>query len=352
MGGEAAAPAGREACGRQVGARRRERRLRGEAAAATALPAARGWLPGRKEGKTRQARRGFPGKKKVGWVGGAAGAAAGVPLLFFFGFASRSLAHGSPEAERFALLQALNYCFLLSFSLLELQGGTTMEEQRLVVIKEEERTENGRDPFIVQVRTIGDSLTGAGPSHIKMESQEEIHQRWDFQWQEFLKRVAALPAALPPLDDDARGFPVPWGRIKENPPPEESSGEARGESMLQRDPNISGKAWMDREKLDFCMKVKVEESLEEVDLGSQWPLQLRQFGPQDAEQHQEVSNPQRPKKGEEWGIPIPALYDTNISQIGGRGLGDCDECDGYGTTHKKKTFQVGRSEEIDFGRFH
>ncbi|XP_026577824.1 tigger transposable element-derived protein 1-like isoform X2 [Pseudonaja textilis] len=163
-----------------------------------------------------------------------------------------------------------------------------MEEQRLVVIKEEERTENGgRDPFIVQVRTIGDSLTGAGPSHIKMESQEEIHQRWDFQWQEFLKRVAALPAALPPLDDDARGFPVPWGRIKENPP-EESSGEARGESMLQRDPNLSGKAWMDREKLDFCMKVKVEESMEEVDLGSQWPLQLRQFGPQDAEQHQEI----------------------------------------------------------------
>ncbi|XP_039192449.1 tigger transposable element-derived protein 1-like isoform X2 [Crotalus tigris] len=163
-----------------------------------------------------------------------------------------------------------------------------MEEQRLMVMKEEERAENGgRDPFIVQVRTIGDSLTGDGPSHIKMESQEEIHQRWDFQWQEFLKRVAALPAALPPLDDDARGFQVPWGRIKEDPP-EESSGEFRGEPVLQRDPNISGKAWMDREKLDFCMKVKVEETLEEVDLESQWPLQLRQFGPQDAEQHQEI----------------------------------------------------------------
>ncbi|KAL7986458.1 hypothetical protein Chor_011624 [Crotalus horridus] len=176
-----------------------------------------------------------------------------------------------------------------------------MEEQRLMVMKEEERAENGgRDPFIVQVRTIGDSLTGDGPSHIKMESQEEIHQRWDFQWQEFLKRVAALPAALPPLDDDARGFQVPWGRIKEDPP-EESSGEFRGEPVLQRDPNISGKAWMDREKLDFCMKVKVEETLEEVDLESQWPLQLRQFGPQDAEQHQEVSNPKRPKKEGEWG---------------------------------------------------
>ncbi|ETE66677.1 hypothetical protein L345_07542, partial [Ophiophagus hannah] len=243
-----------------------------------------------------------------------------------------------------------------------------MEEQRLVVIKEEERTENGgRDPFIVQVRTIGDSLTGAGPSHIKMESQEEIHQRWDFQWQEFLKRVAALPAALPPLDDDARGFPVPWGRIKENPP-EESSGEARGESVLQRDPNISGKAWMDREKLDFCMKVKVEESLEEVDLGSQWPLQLRQFGPQDAEQHQEVSNPQRPKKGEEWGTQNPEDPQPSTSYASGSDVPEntdnyeyfqgfisnlmLTECDGYGTTHKKKTFQVGRSEEIDFGRFH
>ncbi|KAL7986457.1 hypothetical protein Chor_011623 [Crotalus horridus] len=50
-------------------------------------------------------------------------------------------------------------------------------------------------------------------------------------------------------------------------------------------------------------------------------------------------------------IPIPALYDTNISQIGGRGLGDCEEYEGYGTTHKK-TFQVGRSEEVDLGRFH
>ncbi|XP_058029618.1 tigger transposable element-derived protein 1-like isoform X2 [Ahaetulla prasina] len=131
-----------------------------------------------------------------------------------------------------------------------------MAEQRVGVPKEAGTENEARDPLIVQ---------------------------------KFLKSVAVLPATLPPLEENATESQASTGRDKENPQ-QEISGWSRGESVLQRDPNISAKAWTGREKLDFCMKVKVKETLKEVDLGSQWPLQLRQFGPQDAEQHQEMSS--------------------------------------------------------------
>uniref|UniRef100_A0A2D4MSF3 Uncharacterized protein n=1 Tax=Micrurus spixii TaxID=129469 RepID=A0A2D4MSF3_9SAUR len=108
------------------------------------------------------------------------------------------------------------------------------------------------------------------------------------QWQEFLENVATSPL----LEEDAKDFQFPLGRVKEET--EENSEEARGE--LQSDPNISGKAWVGREKLDFWVKVKMEESLEMVGLESQGLLRFRQFGPQDAKEHQEVSSPQRLKK--------------------------------------------------------
>ncbi|XP_063148793.1 zinc finger protein 22-like [Candoia aspera] len=117
-----------------------------------------------------------------------------------------------------------------------------MEEQRLVVPKEEEGTERGEgEPLVVQVRTVEDFLAGDGPSHIKPESEEESHQHWDSQWQEFLKRVAGRPAPPPPLEEDAKDFQDPLGRVKEGPQ-EESSGGARGEAVLQGDPNVGGKA--------------------------------------------------------------------------------------------------------------
>ncbi|XP_039192464.1 zinc finger CCCH domain-containing protein 13-like [Crotalus tigris] len=175
----------------------------------------------------------------------------------------------------------------------ELQEGSTMEEQKHVVCKEEEGTEKtGRDPLIVQVRSIGDFLTNDSPSHIKMESEDELYQCWDSERPELLKRVAGFPIPPSLLEDDAKDFQFPLGRVKEDLQ-EERSGEARGKTLLQRDLNISGKAWMGREKLDFCMKVKAEETLEEVDLESQGPLHLKPFVPQDAE---EVLGPQRLKE--------------------------------------------------------
>ncbi|XP_026543104.1 tigger transposable element-derived protein 1-like [Notechis scutatus] len=164
-----------------------------------------------------------------------------------------------------------------------------MAEQRLAIPKEAGTENEGRDPLIVQVRNTGDCLTNNGPPYINLQSQEEIHQCWDLHLQKFLKSVAVLPAALPPLEENVTDSQASLGRDKDNPQ-QEVSGWSRGESVLQRDPNISAKAWTGREKLDFCMKVKVKETLKEVDLGSQWPLQLRQFGPQDAEQHQEISS--------------------------------------------------------------
>ncbi|KAL7986456.1 hypothetical protein Chor_011622 [Crotalus horridus] len=164
-----------------------------------------------------------------------------------------------------------------------------MEEQRLVVPKEEEEgTENGgRDPLIVQVRTLGDFLTQHGTSHLKPESKDEMHQCWDSQWQEFLKSVAGLPIAPSPLEENAADSQASLGRDKEDPQ-EESSGEARGKSVLQRDPSMDRKARMGREKLDSSIKVKVEEIQEEVNLESQALLSLRQFSSQDAEEHQEI----------------------------------------------------------------
>ncbi|XP_013920868.1 PREDICTED: RNA-binding protein 25-like [Thamnophis sirtalis] len=188
------------------------------------------------------------------------------------------LQHQSLHRERAKQNARLLWCNISA----ELQGGSTSEEQkRVVVCKEKEGTENGgRDPFIVQVRTIRDFLTKDGPSHIKMESQEEIHQRWDSQRQELLKGAAGFPAAPSLWEEDAKGFLASLGRVKED----QSSGKTRGEAVPQRDPNISGKAWIGREKMDFCMKVKVEETLEEVDLESQGILPLRQFILQDAEE--------------------------------------------------------------------
>ncbi|XP_007441153.2 tigger transposable element-derived protein 1-like [Python bivittatus] len=167
-----------------------------------------------------------------------------------------------------------------------------MEEQKLVVPKEEEGSEKGEgEPLIVQVRTIEDFLSRDGPSHIKPESEEETHRYWDSEWQEFLKSVSWLSPAPspPPSEEDAKDFQVPLGRVKEEPQ-EEGCGEARGEVVLPRDPNIGGKAWMDREKLDSFVKVKVEEPLEEVDLERQWPLHPRRFNPQEADEHQEMSS--------------------------------------------------------------
>ncbi|XP_034269039.1 uncharacterized protein LOC117663194 [Pantherophis guttatus] len=128
------------------------------------------------------------------------------------------------------------------------KGGATMVEEKLVVPKEEEGSENcWQEPLIVQVWTIRDYLTN--PSHVKLESEEEMHQYSNSQWQEFLKNVAAAR----PLEEDAKDFQFPLGRVKEEPQ-KDSSEEARRKAVLQCDPNISGKAWTGREKLDYCVK--------------------------------------------------------------------------------------------------
>ncbi|XP_034269018.2 tigger transposable element-derived protein 1-like [Pantherophis guttatus] len=165
-----------------------------------------------------------------------------------------------------------------------------MEEQQLVVPKEEEEEEEGteserRNPLIVQVRTLGDVLTQDRPSHPNSESKEEMHQCWNSQWQEFLKSVAGLPIPPPPLEKNGTDSQASLGRDKEDPQ-QESSGEGR-ESMFQGDPNVSGKLWTGREKVDSFVKVKVEETLEEANLESQAPLPLSS---QDAEEPQEMSS--------------------------------------------------------------
>ncbi|KAG8127576.1 hypothetical protein E2320_014486 [Naja naja] len=126
-----------------------------------------------------------------------------------------------------------------------------MEDQWLVVPKEEEEeegTECGRkDSLIVQ---------------------------------EFLKSVPGLPTPPPPLEENATDSQASLGRDKEDPQ-QASSGETRRESVLQRDPNIYGKTRMGREKLHSSVKVKMEETQEEVNLESQVPLSLSSQKPKE-----------------------------------------------------------------------
>ncbi|XP_070600016.1 tigger transposable element-derived protein 1-like [Erythrolamprus reginae] len=151
-----------------------------------------------------------------------------------------------------------------------------MEEQWLEVPKEEDKeggTESGSgDPFINQMRALED-LTWDRTSLLNSELMEEIHQNWDSQWQEFVEPVAWLPLSPPPLEENGTDSQASWGRDKTDPQ-EESSGEARKESVFQGDPNIDGKAWMGREQLDSSMKMKTQgeinlESLLLLPLSSQ-----------------------------------------------------------------------------------
>ncbi|KAK9405685.1 hypothetical protein NXF25_004459, partial [Crotalus adamanteus] len=117
-----------------------------------------------------------------------------------------------------------------------------------------------------------------GHPHIKTESEEETHRYWDTEWHEFLKSVAWLsPASPPPSEEDAKDFQGSLGRVREEPR-QGSSGEA------PRDPNVRGKAWIGRKKLESCRKMK--ETLEKMGMERQWPLHLKQFNPQDTERAQ------------------------------------------------------------------
>ncbi|XP_070600007.1 tigger transposable element-derived protein 1-like isoform X3 [Erythrolamprus reginae] len=159
-----------------------------------------------------------------------------------------------------------------------------MEEQWLEGPREEEDKEEGTesgsgDPFVGQMRTLED-LTWDRTSIL---NSELMHQSWDSQWQEFVEPVAWLPLPPPPLGENGTDSQASWGRDKEDPQ-QESSGEARKESVLQGDPNIGGKAWMGREQLDSSMKMKTQG---EINLES---LVLLPLSSQDAEDPLEMSS--------------------------------------------------------------
>ncbi|XP_070600017.1 tigger transposable element-derived protein 1-like [Erythrolamprus reginae] len=158
-----------------------------------------------------------------------------------------------------------------------------MEEQWLEVTREEEKkegTESGSgDLFIDQMRTLED-LTWDRTSIL---NSELMHQCWDSQWQEFVEPMAWFPIPPPPLWGNGTDSQASWGRDKADPQ-QESSGEARKESVLQGDPNIGGKAWMGREQLDSSMKMKTQG---EINLEN---LLLLPLSSQDAEGPQEMSS--------------------------------------------------------------
>ncbi|XP_062978663.1 zinc finger and SCAN domain-containing protein 31-like [Elgaria multicarinata webbii] len=110
---------------------------------------------------------------------------------------------------------------------LELQGAA-QESQPEIKMEETTGSEasgrlaaaSERDPHVVQVGTIKEFLTGEAPPQIKQEPEEGLQQRWESQWQEFLKTVESphsgwrhLKLPEPVSEEDTKEFQASFKEI-------------------------------------------------------------------------------------------------------------------------------------------
>ncbi|XP_053146223.1 zinc finger protein 397-like [Hemicordylus capensis] len=88
-----------------------------------------------------------------------------------------------------------------------------MEEQELVGPKSETGSRRaGETPCVTQVGTLKLCFRGSAPQHVKQEPEEGVSsQRWEAQWQEFLKAVQSPPSGW---GNSALPESVPWGDTK------------------------------------------------------------------------------------------------------------------------------------------
>ncbi|XP_062978706.1 zinc finger protein with KRAB and SCAN domains 1-like [Elgaria multicarinata webbii] len=128
--------------------------------------------------------------------------------------------------------------------------------------KEELQAGGRRDPCVVQVGTIQELLTGAALQRIKKEPEEGLQERWEAQWQEFLRTMQAgrenLPLLRPWSHEDAKDFQASFkAAVEANQGPS-------GEHVAQDLQGLSGEAQEAYRRPEPPVKVK-EEILDEED---------------------------------------------------------------------------------------
>ncbi|XP_077187067.1 uncharacterized protein LOC143834277 [Paroedura picta] len=141
----------------------------------------------------------------------------------------------------------------------ELKPKIKMEKHSLAGPKTDDGLEAGRrEPHVTQVGTIREFLAGSAPPQIKQEPEEGLQQRWETQWQEFLKTVESphlgwrhLKLPEPMSEEESKEFQASLKEIAG------ASQWSRGEWMTQAMPGLRG-AHKPNGGLDPPVKVKEE----------------------------------------------------------------------------------------------
>ncbi|XP_061475569.1 uncharacterized protein LOC133381080 isoform X1 [Rhineura floridana] len=143
----------------------------------------------------------------------------------------------------------------------------------------------GRDSWAVQVETVKELLTKVAPQQIKKEPDLGLQERWEAQWQEFLRTMH------PPQSGwEKPHLPRPWS--KDNAKDFQASFKAvvdtsqwpTEERVAQTLPCLSGKAHEAYQRPDPSVIVKEEVPREEdVTSSESCCRRFRQFGYQEAE---------------------------------------------------------------------